>query len=316
MLIQSELVSILNEALSQQGKFRKAGSQLIFHCPFCADKNLITRKLEIALSGPRVGNYHCWRCDTKGSSFGHLLKRLNAPQNIRDAVFKLTGDIRIIRRSESDSESCVVLPDEFKPLSIPRNSPEYRNAIAYLKRRGVGREDILRYHLGYCEDGEYEHHIIIPSYDAEGALNFFIGRRYYDVDGIPRHKKPNVSMDLVGFECFVNYNEPVILVEGAFNAIAIRQNAIPLFGKFPSKTLYSKLISNNVPKVYVCLDADAEQESLSICTRLLRLGISPFIVNITGGKDANEVGFKKAWQCIESAIEVDSSFLLRKQLFA
>jgi hypothetical protein len=141
-----------------------------------------------------------------------------------------------------------------------------------------------------------------------------MGRRYYTDDpGIP-HKKPDVSMNVIGFESFINWDEPPVLVEGAFNAITIRRNAIPLFGKFPSKKLYETLLENHVEKVYICLDSDAEPDAISICERLLRLGIVPYMVNLIGGKDANEIGFYNSWQCIRSAIEIDTTELLKYKL--
>ena len=179
MMVQSELTALFKELLGQQARIRKGGVQATYHCPFCVDKNLATNKLEIAVGGDRIGSYHCWRCDTKGATFGSLLYKLQAPPNYRDAILKLTGDIRMARYAKADP-TFLNLPSEFHPISKPRIMPEYKNALAYLKRRGITREDILRYNIGYCESGEYEHHIIIPSYDAKGELNFFIGRRYYN----------------------------------------------------------------------------------------------------------------------------------------
>ena len=315
MIVQSEIIAILDNVLGQRGRLRKGGSQLLYHCPVCADKNRVTQKLEVSVSGPTIGCYHCWRCNFRGRSFGSLLKNLNASQNSRSAMFKLTGDIKLARDQQTDEYTEVRLPPEFHPMRMPKKTPEYKNALAYLKRRGVTREDILRYNIGFCESGEYEQHIIIPSYDAHGDLNFFTGRKYYEDGTIFRHKKPNAPMNtIIGFECLINWNEPVILVEGAFNAITIRRNAIPLFGKFPSSKLYETMIANHVERVYVCLDTDAVSDAIKICERLLRLGIVPYIVTLSGGKDANEIGFVNSWRCIQSAVEVDSTFLLRYHL--
>lgn len=314
-MAQSELIAIFDELLGQRARLRKGDTQATYHCPFCTDKNLITNKLEIAVGGPRIGNYHCWRCGIGGEKFGSLLYKLQAPPRFREAIFKLTGDIRMARYQHTEDNTYVSLPPEFHPMHTPKKTPEYKNALSYLKKRGITREDILRYNIGFCENGPYEQHVIIPSYDANGVLNFFIGRRYYiDDPGIP-HKKPDVPMStIIGFESFVNWNEPPILVEGVFNAITIRRNAIPLFGKFPSKKLYETMLENHIERVYVCLDTDAESDAISICSRLLRLGIIPYMVTLNGGKDANEIGFEKSWEYIRSAVEVDSTFLLKKQL--
>ncbi len=315
MFIKSELISLLNDVLKQTARLRKGGTQLVYHCPLC-ERIHFKKKLEICLEdGNKFGIWNCWICRQSGN-LGKLFTLLKVPQSYRDKLYLLTKDIRVIRKKQSVSLSTeVILPEEFIPLSKPTNSVECKNAMVYLKRRGVLWEDILRYNIGYCKEGPYEQHIIIPSYDAKGIINFFIGRRYYKTEGIITHKKPDVSMEhVVGFESFINYDEPLILVEGAFNAITIRRNAIPLFGKLPSKSLYMAMLIHNVTDVYVCLDADAEKDAISICKRLLRLGITPHMVKLHGGKDANEIGFDKTWQCIKDAKKVDFQFLLRDSL--
>ena len=315
MLIQSELTSIFNDILSQRGRLPKAGVQITYHCPFCMDKNLVTQKLEIALSGPKIGSYHCWRCNTKGKSFGSLLKKLKAPTRYRDAVFKLTGDIRISRTKQVDEYKFVQLPDEFHPLSTPKTTPEYKNALAYVKRRGILPEDILRYNIGYCEDGEYAHHIIVPSYDAKGMLNFFMGRRYYKDDpGIP-HKKPEVSMDVVGFECFLNYSEPVNMCEGVFDAIAIRTNAVPLFGKYPSRKLREMIILNGTPRVNMILDDDALGDAMKNCVMLIKdlPNVDVCLVRLNG-KDPAVLGFEKTHTLIRDSRPLEFSDLLAHNL--
>ena len=44
------------------------------------------------------------------------------------------------------------LPKEYIPFIDKPNSLMARHALAYLKARGVTREDMIKYHMGYCED--------------------------------------------------------------------------------------------------------------------------------------------------------------------
>jgi len=315
MLLQSELVAIFDQLLGQKAYVRKNGVQATYHCPFCVDKNLVTNKLEIAVGGARIGNYHCWRCDTKGGSFGSLLYKLQAPPHYRDAILKLTGDIRLARYAKTDV-SFVHLPNEFHPMHKPKKSPEYKNALIYLKRRGITREDILRYNIGYCESGEYEHHIIVPSYDAKGTLNFFMGRRYYTDDpGIP-HKKPDIPMNVIGFESFVNYDYPLNLCEGVFDAIAIRNNAIPLFGKFPQPALLTRMNEYHVKRVNLVLDLDAEKDSIKAYERLKRQvpSLEEIAIVTLSGKDPSKLGFEQTHTLIRNAKGFDETDLLRYKL--
>ena len=70
--------------------------------------------------------------------------------------------------------------------------------------------DIKKYKIGYCEDGLYQHRIIIPSYDDDGVLNYFVGRSYME-SGM-KYKNPNVSKDVVGFDYFIAWSKPIVCV--------------------------------------------------------------------------------------------------------
>lgn len=310
MLVQSQIVSLLNDLLNQQARLRKGGIQAVYFCPVCKHYK---RKLEINLE---TGQWHCWTCNIKGSFLGSLLTKVKASQSYRDKLLQLTGDLRLaLRNKKQFNPDEAVLPEEFHPLATPKSSPEYKNAIVYLKRRGILREDILRYNIGYCETGDYAYHIIVPSYDANGNLNFFMGRRYYETDGTIPHKKPEVSMDIVGFESFVNYNYPLNLCEGVFDAIAIRNNAIPLFGKYPSKKLREKMILNGVQRVNMVLDDDAMQDAVRNYELLIKdvPGVQVSLVHLSG-KDPSSLGFEKTHDMIRNAKEFDESDLLAYEM--
>jgi hypothetical protein len=314
MLVKSEITSLLNEVLGQTARLRKGGNEAVYYCLFCHHAK---KKLECCLDehSKYFGVFNCWVCGESGT-FYKLAKFSNNPNSYKSRLAELLKNVKLSwsRGNINIKPDDVVLPNEFIPLSTSRTSPEYKNAMVYLRRRGILKEDIFRYNLGYCEVGEYEHHIIIPSYSASGKLNFFIGRRYYDTFETIPFRKPYVSMNIIGFECFINYQEPLVLVEAAFNAITIRNNAIPLFGKYPSQKLLEAIIINHVEKVYVCLDSDATNDSMRVCARLLKLGVTPYLVEIIGGKDPNEVGFEKMRQFIRNAKEIDQSDLLKYKL--
>ena len=308
MLVQSQIVTLLNELLNQNARLRKGGNQAVYFCPCC---HHYKRKLEINLE---TGQWHCWTCNIKGSFLGSLFTKVKAPKSYRDRLLKLTGDLRLVMRDrKKTSFADVVLPDEFHPLSQPKTTPEYKNALAYLKRRGIIREDILRYNIGYCETGPYAYHIIVPSYDATGNLNFFMGRRYYNTEGAIPHKKPEASMNIVGFESFVNYNEPLNLCEGVFEGIAIRNNAIPLFGKYPSRKLREAMILNGTTRVNMILDNDAIDDAMKNCKMMERLGIDVYLVKLDG-KDPSVLGFEKTHELIRNAKQIEFDDMLAYEL--
>ena len=225
------LVQLLESILSK-GNFNQQSNEITFYCPFCKHHK---KKLNVNLISEK---WHCWVCGVGGHKVLGLLKKLKVEKRFFDLLFKITGN-RPSKVSTDKNYEILSLPHEFQQLSASSsNNPEARNALSYLKKRGLTTQDILKYNIGYCEKGKYGGMIIIPSYDEEGNLNFFTGRSYYDVNF--KHLNPTVSKDIIGFDLFVNWNEPITIVEGAFDAIAVKRNSIPLFGKLILDKLKNK----------------------------------------------------------------------------
>jgi len=178
--------------------------------------------------------------------------------------------------------------------------------------RGLRPEDIVKYNIGYCEDGEYRDKIIIPSYDERGKLNFFVGRSFYQTQY--KHKNPKVSKDIVGFELLINWDTPLVLCEGAFDAIAVRRNAIPLFGKSIQSELEKKIIGNSVKKLYICLDSDALSNALGLAKKFMSYGIQTHLVDL-GDDDPSEMGYDKINKKIYDTPPLDLRKLMEYQLF-
>ena len=173
---------------------------------------------------------------------------------------------------------------------IKSNSPTYRHCLKYLKSRGVSQDDMIKYSIGYCEDGLYSNRVIIPSYDEEGKLNFFVGRDVFDSK--LKYRNSPTPKDIVGFELFVNWEEPILLVEGALDAISAKINSIPLFGKTIMNNLKRKILEKKVKTLYVALDNDAFKDSMKIVEELMNEGIKVHMIKMTE-KDPNDIGYEK-----------------------
>jgi DNA primase len=192
-------------------------------------------------------------------------------------------------------------------------SIEYKNAIHYLRsKRKITLSEIVKYNIGYCESGDYAKKIIIPSYDDAGKLNYFVGRAYYEVDF--KHKNPDHTKDCVGFELFINWSLPLVLVEGAFDAIAVRRNAIPLFGKTISEDLRKKIIENKVTKLYICLDKDAQKQALEHAEYFMNNGVQVFFVDLFE-KDPAEIGFEEMSKLIKQTQPLTFGKFMEYKLF-
>lgn len=301
-----EILPLLQEYLgnSRRSTHRKGHENYAFHCPFC---NHSKPKLEVDVTS---GNWHCWVCDAKGKTPYSLLKRLSAPEGV---LYKIRESYRGSTRMttpQGPSKQFLQLPKEFIPLYQDKSGFFREIALRYLfEERKITETDILKYRIGYCEDGPYKEMIIVPSYDQHGRLNYFIGRSFRDWATI-KHLGPDVDKDFIGFELLINWSEPVILVEGAFDAIAVRRNAVPLFGKRINENLKSKIIENKAKRVYIVLDPDAQRDLQKHCEYFTQHGIETFKVDL-GGSDPGELGFERVWDRINnhaSLVKVADNF--------
>jgi DNA primase len=305
---QSRVLSILNIALKEQG-YRK-GYQVKYHCFKCNHRK---QKLEICIQEDNcVG--HCWVCNFSGSIV-KILKECGAPQEYIQEVSKICK-IKSYNGQDNteDDKPRLTLPTEFKPLWIPNKDFEYKHALLYCKRRGMTAQDIIKYGLGYCTEGHFKGRIIIPSYDENCQLNFFSGRSWYE-DSTMKYLNPDCSRDVIGFDLFINWNtyKSINLVEGQFDAISIKRNTIPLFGKQLSNRLMHKIHQRGIKRVNVLLDNDAKKDIIQISDRLMNEGIDVG-VHIFKEKDPSEIGFNKMCEIIRDIKPCTFSDIMRLKI--
>ncbi len=282
------LISLLSQILGDYKQF--GNGEHYFQCPFCHN-----HKKKFAINTVKTV-FHCWHCGAKGRSLITLFKRLDVSPSQLKELRALLPDEQIRNYVEEETTTDLHLPPGYKPLWVSSKNIHYLNALKYLKNRGIAGYDIIRYQMGYAMDGPYANRIIVPSYDANNKLNYFIARSFYD-SGI-KYKNPPVSKNVVMFENQINWKMPLVLCEGVFDAIAIRRNAIPILGKFVPKKLLKTMIKHQVKDVYVALDEDALTEAREIENSLSNYGMNVKLVNLDK-KDPSELGFKDTWECIE-----------------
>lgn len=299
------LLKALKSQLGDCIEHKKEG-EYSFHCPFC---NHYKKKLQVNLE---KNKWHCWVCNARGRNLTSLFRKLEAP---RELIIQVAN---AAKETSDQTEQAVVarsvsLPTNFKPLYISRNDPDYINAINYvIDARGLKPLDILRYNVGYCDTGEYGGMIIIPSYDRDHNLNFFTARSFYE-DSRVKHKNPNISKDLIGFEYLINWRLPVTIVEGGFDAIAAGTNAIPLFGKIMPNTLKQTIISRGVQQVNIALDGDARKTAIDAAEYFLNNGIEVRLINLKDS-DPAELGYERMQELIANADPFTFGDLLTNRL--
>ena len=309
-MLNAALVSTVNSVLGK-GK-ETSGNNYAYQCPFCQHHK---PKLEVNLVPNSKGEnfWHCWVCNAKGKSLLGLFKKLKVPQ---DKILELRSILNYTdKKDEEESDiTKIELPKEYKSLlSIQRTDISAKHALAYLKKRGISKEDILKYNIGFCEEGRYKNMIVVPSYNKDGVINYFIARSF-EKDPSRKYDSPKCNKNaIIGLEYFINWNIPVILCEGIFDAIAIKRNVIPLFGKTIPKALMMKLVETNVKTVYVALDRDALKDALKYAEELLNLGKDVYLVDLDD-KDPSEMGFDKFTSLVHKAEQLTLSELIYKKI--
>jgi DNA primase len=289
--MSQKLLNLLTRALNSQSTKTGQNNEYMFWSPFVHHHK---PKLQINI---QTQKWHCWVSETGGHNFFQLFKKVKAPQKYFDELREVSDRIYYSKYKKDSKEKTLTLPKEFISLwNGAVKNPEYKNVIEYLKSRKIDLNDIIRYGIGYCEEGLYKNRIIVPSYDRNGDLNYFIGRNYYK--GGMKYKNPRVSKDVVGFELFINWDESVVLCEGVFDAIAIKRNAIPLFGKTLPPKLLKRFIEHKVKKVYLILDSDAQKDSMKIVEKLKSYQLDVNLITLED-KDPSELGFEKTINLIK-----------------
>jgi len=302
------LIYLIDSVLGS-GKPTSKGNRA-YHCPECKHHKL---KLEVNLdeSSSHFQSYQCWVCSFKGKKLTTLFKKIEAES---DKVNELRF---LIKSSPKDNRQEITLkrvslPTEFISLLNPPNNLTAKQAIHYLNKRGISKIDILKYNIGYCEFGVYSNMIILPSYDSNGNLNYFTSRSFNKNSKI-KYKNPDVSRDIIGLELFINWNVPLVLCEGIFDAIAIKRNAIPLLGKNIQPELMKKIINSSVEKIYIALDKDAIKQALNFCETLMNEGKEVYLVDINE-KDPSDMGFEKFTNLIQKTLPLTFSNLIENKL--
>ena len=289
--MSQKLLNLLTRVLNSEPNKTGQNNEYMFWSPFVHHHK---PKLQVNL---QTQKWHCWVSESGGHNFFQLFKKIKASQKHFDELRDISGDTYYGNVEKKEIEQSLSLPKEFIPLwNGADRSPEYKNAMRYLQKRDITRTEILKYGIGHCEEGLYRYRIIIPSYDITGTLNYFVGRDYYG--GGMKYKNPRISKDVVGFESMIDWNQPVILCEGVFDAIAIKRNAVPLFGKTLPNKLLKRLVENKVKKIYLMLDSDAQKDSMKIVDKLKSYQIDVNMIQLKD-KDPSELGFEKTINLIK-----------------
>lgn len=259
----SLVVDILERFLGNAKGHNATSGQMQFDCPRCAedDKGHGAGNLEVNYN---KGWYHCWSCGESHNMKGRLnymIRKYGGSKALKDF---LVVKPEFIERTEHGETHDIKLPEGFKLLhGCNPQQFKYSEAMSYLKGRRVGADIIEHARLGFCATGKYAGRIIVPSYNSDGDLNFFVGRAFNKWSK-PKILNEEAEKELIIFnEGLINWDATIYLVEGPFDHL-VTPNSIPLLGKYVSPYLFYMLQMNANADIVIVLDGDAYADAKKI----------------------------------------------------
>ena len=290
----ARIYKILNNFLgdSKQGNYSKNCKQYQFCCPCCAEENggVLDGKynLEVLLSQEEGLKYHCWKCGDTNNMFGNLsslVKRYGSvelyheyKECINDLLNSKLYDINAFSGFTETirEQNTIKLPKTFKRIDL--STIKNPALLEYLCKRKIDQNLINKFNIGATEwkdeDYAFKQRIIIPSYDSFGDLNYFIGRDYTGKSKL-KYRNCNADKKLFIFqESLIDWDAPIFLCEGVFDAMRFPQNGISMLGKSLSRDsfLYQSLYKKAKSTITIVLDGDTDENETKRIYTLLDFG--------------------------------------------
>ena len=253
------LVELLEDVLGDHGLHYPNRGQISFNCPVC-DDDRNKHNLEVNY----IDNvYKCWSCGDSEGTHGPLGRIFDKYGNKKHKkLYNVLKPETVVKRERP--KKTLKLPDSF--TLFKDSSPVYpvrRQAMNYLKSRGITDEMIERHGIGFCDKGDHSGRIVVPSYNKNGELNYYIARSWNPMSKA-KYKNPEAEKDKIIFwENLIDWNKDIFLVEGAFDGLFL-ENSIPMLGKHMSELLFETIYTKSKGDIIICLDADAWQNAIKL----------------------------------------------------
>lgn len=272
-----------------------------FECPFCGRVNKfginITRNF-----------YHCFRCNGTGDLL-ELVKEVEGVETnneVKQCLDKYQDLGYVIKREKERVKELktikpAILPGDFK-LVNQGDSQIAKTLRAYVKKRGLGIEEVSYMGWGYTNLEKYLGYLIIPYYKG-GEVVYFNARSFLNRE--PKYLNPDNGVETSVGKSTLFYNQDalelydtVMLCEGAINAATLsKEKAICSAGKSLSSYQINLLFKSTIHKLIICLDDDAIQQAIELANKFVGHKLIK-IIQFPKGKDINDIGRKETMKLI------------------
>ena len=234
------------------------------NCPLCVTRvGKVDRRYSLGVHA-RTGVYHCFKCEAKGRLDGAQYEEPVSQTRLKSPTTVLEPPESFIPLFEGDGRHAMSLDAARDYVLRPTSQ----------KGRGLPESVAREAGIGACTSGRFAGRVIVPVFDDAGRWRWYVGRSW-----VP--KCDNAYLYPVGDRSGVLFNEhaltvktdePLLIVEGVFDALAHWPNAVAALGK-PTDPQHERIARAPRP-VCVVLDGDAPDDALSCALALHALGHS------------------------------------------
>jgi hypothetical protein len=295
MITAFDLAGYVDSSCQVTRRYGK-GERLLRECPSCGARNHCSVNVT-------KQKWRCFKCEWRGDD---VIKFVAMVENCDDAdARELVLETGFDQRHPGEVEAALeehapapvvapsvaywraAMPAEYVPC-YDRRTGKWNGVPTYLARRGIQRETIMTYRLGWCDRGRYAHRIVIPI--ITGNLATFQARATWSETHKKYDSPPDAPMSqmLMGYD-LLRPGEELWVVEGPFDKLACHQAglpAVPLIGKEMSEAQANLIVKLRPSRVHVMLDDDAEKWCRRVAARLA-YRVPTDVVLLHGGDPAD-----------------------------
>lgn len=297
-------IKIIDSAFGK-GLYTSDGKNYQVSCPDCKKSGSLKKKLHISIEDLK---YHCWVCGLKGRNILYLVKKIRPDIDV-GVIKSFNNHVEIKSQEEK-----VFLPNNLVPIFRETRDPDIKAVKNYLLRRGLSKRDLYRWRAMGASSGPYRRYAVFPSFDSLGCLNYYLGRSIDDQTIRYKNAKSKKSK-IIFNEIDIDWNLPVYLVEGVFDAIKSPDNAIPILGSgLPvGGLLYEKLVRNQCSTI-ISLDSDSKTKALKIANDLSRAGCEVKVCFPPDERDFGDMSKKEVRSILDKSSFYDKYSTLRHKI--
>jgi len=288
------------------------GQESLYACPKCEHHK---RKLSVNIE---KNVFKCWVCDWSGRNVYRIVRNYGTTndkyewKSFEDQVEVRNFSQSLFAEKEKELQK-ISLPESFISLANKKLPPTSLYPLNYLKSRGIGKKDIIKWKIGYCSTGKYANRVVFPSFDKDGDVNYFVTRAYDR--NWQKYLNPNVSKDIVFNDLYLDFDEDIILVEGVFDAIKAGTNSVPLLGSTLNENskLFYEIVKND-SSVYLALDPDAHKKTSKLINLFLKHDIETYLIEVSPYDDVGEMSNEEFCNRKQRAVLLDTNNYLLSRI--